>query len=69
MTVPFDPQMLDDLRQALGLTHLRATEHLWLALEALSLAGTEVVLVEKAATPTLTSHDITTRILLDKYKK
>jgi hypothetical protein len=61
--------MLDDLRQALGLTHLRATEHVWLALNALCLAGTEVVQVEKTATPTLTSHDITTRILTEKYQK
>jgi len=70
MTVPFDPRMLDDLRQALGLTHLRATEHLWHALEALSLAGTELVLVDNSASPPiLTSHDITTRILMEKYQK
>lgn len=64
MTAPFDLVKLDELRQALGLTDLRATEHVWLALEALSHAGTEVVLVDKAAP---TNHDLTTQILMKKY--
>ena len=70
MTTPFDPVMLEELRQALCLTDLRASEHVWIALKALSLSGTEVVLVYKAPTTTTpTSHDLTTQILMKKYGK
>ena len=69
MNSPFNPLLLDELREALGLTDLRATEHVWLALQALSLSGTdiEVVRVEKSAP--ITSADRTIQILQEKYDK
>lgn len=69
MNIPFDPLLLDDLREALGLTDLRASEHVWLALKALSLSGTdiEVVRVEKSAS--ITSAARTLQILQEKYGK
>lgn len=69
MNIPFDPLVLDELREALGLTDLRASEHVWLALKALSLSGTdiEVVRVEKSAS--ITSAARTLQILQEKYGK
>lgn len=69
MITPFNPLLLDDLREALGLTDLRATEHVWLALQALSLSGTdiEVVRVEKSAT--ITSAERTIQILQQRFGK
>lgn len=69
MTIPFNPLELEDIREALGLTDPRASEHIWLALNALSLSGTEIdiVRVEKAAT--LTSADRTLQILQQRYAR
>lgn len=69
---PFDPMLMDDIRQALGLEDQRATEHVWYAMQALEASGMEVVLksVEAPAQLTpLTSADLTMQILKARYKK
>lgn len=65
---PFDPMLMDDIRQALGLDDPRATEHVWYAMQALEASGVEVVLKSVEAPPQLTSADLTMQMLQEKYK-
>lgn len=65
----FNPLLLDDLREALGLTDLRATEHVWLALQALSLSGADIKVVRVENSVPITSAERTLQILQEKYGK
>lgn len=67
--IPFDPMLMDDIRQALGLEDQRATEHVWYAIQAIEASGTKVVLKSVEAPAQLTSADITMQMLQEKYKK
>lgn len=67
--IQFDPTLMDDIRQALGLDDPRATEHVWYAIQAIEASGTQVVL-KTVETPTQpTSADITMQLLVEKYQK
>ena len=62
---------IEQIRQLLGLTEQRATESIYYALQAMQIAGQTVV--EPAQDTTVTADttgvDITTAILMDKYRK
>jgi hypothetical protein len=71
---PFDPILMDDIRQALGLDDQRATEHVWYAMQAFEAAGIEVVLkgaqapAQQSSVAT-TSAELTMQILQARYAK
>ena len=67
--IPFDPRLMDDIRQALGLEDQRATEHVWYAMQALEASGVEFVLKSVEAPAQLTSADLTMQMLQERYKK
>jgi hypothetical protein len=66
---PFDPALIDDIRQAFGLDDPRAIEHVWYAMQALEATGVEVVIKSVEAPAQLTSADLTMQMLQDRYKK
>lgn len=67
--IQFDPVLMDDIRQALGLDDPRATEHVWYAIQALEAAGSQVVVKNVQAGPQLNSVDLTMQMLRARYKK
>lgn len=65
----FDPALMDDIRQTLGLDDPRAIEHVWYAIQAIEVSGTQVVLKSVEAPAQLTSVDLTVQMLQERYKK
>lgn len=65
----FDPVLMDDIRQALGLDDPRATEHVWYAIQAIEAAGTQVIVKSVQAAPQPNSADLTMQMLRERYKK
>lgn len=70
--IPFNPILMDDIREALGLDDPRAVEHVWYALQAIEASGTKVVIKSASTQPfsaAEVSADITMQILRAKYGK
>lgn len=65
---------IEDIREILGLTDQRATESVYYALQAMEIAGQTPAqqnneTLETTVIADTTGVDITTAILMDKYRK
>lgn len=69
MTIEFNPVFLEEARQSLHLTDMRAVEHLWHALQAFDAAGINVEKGVAVTDAAITSTDMTVRMLQEKYGK
>lgn len=65
----FDPVLMDEIRETLGLDAPRAIEHVWYAVQALKASGTQVVIKSVEALAQLTSAELTMQMLAEKYSR